>query len=65
MAYGNTKKSRKSGTDQHFHRWLKIQARLFAFAVDSRLGQAARKLDAGIEVKAELMSRKKSDVILY
>lgn len=29
------------------------------FAIDSRLGQAARKLDAGLEVKADLMSRKK------
>lgn len=35
----------------------------FLFAVDSRLGQAARKLDAGLEVKADLMSREKKDVI--
>lgn len=57
------KASRKSGTDQHFHQRLKIQARLFTFTVDSRLGQAARKRDTRIEVKADLMSRKKKDAI--
>lgn len=29
------------------------------FAVDSRLGQAARNLDVGLEVKADLMTMKK------
>lgn len=31
----------------------------FTFAVDSKLGQADRKLEAGLEVKEDMMSRKK------
>lgn len=37
----------------------KSKESFFIFAVDSKLGQADRKLDIGLEVKADMVSRKK------